>query len=203
MTLAFWNGGSPQKIGNPRKVVTPGGDVILNATVDASNDIYNYIVVGDRPASHQTLGAASHNLAGDTITTTYTNVDRAVDGVRELALTQIDGKLSEVAYGGMIHLGQDVATDAVSVDTMTLVASALSDGEVLPAGFSWENMQGVRFVLTDAQFRGLRNAAAKHFVLARKQAADHKDAVDALLTVAAIVAYDFSTGWPANPVLPI
>jgi hypothetical protein len=200
MTLAFWNGGSPKRISSPRVVQLPNGNVIFGAAVDPAQDIYNYVVVGDRPANHQRQGSVSHDLAGDTITTTYINIDRDLAQVTDRVVADIDAMAADVAYGGMIHLGQDVATDTLSVDTMTLVASAISDGETLPAGFSWENMQGVRFNLGDVQFAGLRNAAAQHFVQARKQAADHKDAVEALLSVADVVAYDYSTGWPANPV---
>ena len=94
-------------------------------------------------------------------------------------------------------------SDPATVQTVNLIATALSDGEILPAGFTWRDLTGAEVTVDEAQFKAFRNALAAHFVSAAKNAADHLAAVDALADAQAVIDYDFSAGWPANPAPPV
>jgi len=101
MTLAFWNKGSPRVVRAGSKVKLNNGDVsYIGARAEPSLDLYFYKTVGDRPGEHQTLGTASHELDGDTITTTYVNLDRDLTVVKDLVKLRVAGKRDEVIFNG-------------------------------------------------------------------------------------------------------
>jgi len=136
---------------------------------------------------------------------TCTPVEKNVDAVKEKMKAHITAMRHNVARNGIIFSAKNFQTDAATVDSINLIATALIDGDTFPGGtIPWDTMdtpQAPRetFEATEVQFKALRNAVSAHFVNCTKQTRVHLDAVDALSTFADLVAYDYSTGWPANP----
>lgn len=130
-----------------------------------------------------------------THTTALANLDRLKDKRRAEIIATRDG----VMAGGLDFGGSAFETDTGTVATINLIASALLDGETLPPGFTWRDRLGVPVAVTDANFKAFRNALARQFALAHKNAADHLAAIDALAEGQPVVDYDITTGWPANP----
>jgi len=136
---------------------------------------------------------------------TYTIVDKNVDQVRQLIEGKVIGLRASVAHGGIIYLSKNFATDTTTVESINLIATALLDGLTFPGGtIPWDTMETPSaprqtFDATETQFKALRNEVAKHFFFCTQAARTHLDAIEALTTFAELEAYDYSTGWPANP----
>lgn len=69
--LAFWNGGTP-RIVNPRRVVLPNGDVVMNAVADPENDLYDLMRIGPKSGKFEIQLVDTFAKAGVTITATRT-----------------------------------------------------------------------------------------------------------------------------------
>ena len=138
-------------------------------------------------------------IAGDEVTRTFTTVLANLDRLKDHRRAEIIAKRNGVMAGGLDFSGAAYDTDPGTVATINLIASALLDGETLPAGFTWRDRDGVPVAVTDANFKAFRNALALQFVLAHKAAADHLAAIAALADGQAAIDYDATTDWPANP----
>lgn len=206
--LYFWNNGAPQRAkitgsGNKQRLTIPGdpNPRMGRIVADPDIDLYNYVEAGPRPNKYQGAGPLSYDNDGWTITATRTVQDRGLDQVKAARVAEVQAKRSDVAHAGIVFSTLPLATDATTIDSINLIASALADGETLPANFKWETMDGRVMSPTGAQFKLFRNAVAKHFMSCTKAARIHKEAIEAAVDVAAVLAVDIETGWPANPVL--
>lgn len=141
----------------------------------------------------------SDEITGGEVVRTHTTALANLDRLKDRRRGEIIAKRDGVMAGGLDFGGSAFDTDAGAVATVNLIASALSDGETLPPGFTWRDRDGVPVAVTDANFKAFRNALARHFALAHKNAADHLAAIAALADGQAVVDYDATLGWPANP----
>ena len=76
----------------------------------------------------------------------------------------------------------------------------LADDATVP----WDTMDTIKvptevFTMTGAQFKGLRDAIAAHYLACTVQARVHIDTVDAKRTFNTVTSYDYTTDWPVNP----
>jgi hypothetical protein len=154
--------------------------------------------VGYDQAIYRSLGSADE-IAGDEVVRTHTLALANLARLKDRRRGEIIAKRDAVMAGGLDFAGSAFDTDAGTVATVNLIASALLDGETLPAGFTWRDRDGAPVAVTDANFQAFRNALARQFALAHKAGADHLAAIEALADAQAVVDYDATTGWPANP----
>lgn len=134
----------------------------------------------------------------DEVVRAHTTAPRTSDQLKDRRRTEILAKRDAVMAGGIDFSGSAFNTDAGTVATINLIATALLDGETLPANFTWRDRDGTPVAVPDANFKAFRNALARHFALASKNADDHLAALAALADAQAVIDYDFTTGWPAN-----
>ena len=146
---------------------------------------------------------ATDQVAGSEVLRTHTTGPRELGNLQALRRENILSRRHAAMHGGIVFAGRDWDSDPATVQTVNLIATALSDGEILPAGFTWRDLTGAEVTVDEAQFKAFRNALAAHFVSAAKNAADHLAAVDALADAQAVIDYDFTAGWPANPAPPV
>jgi hypothetical protein len=152
--------------------------------------------------AHLKSTGVSDTITGSEMLRSHTTAPRPVADLQALRRADILSQRDAVMHGGIVFAGRAWPSGAVTVDAVTLIATALTDGETLPAGFTWRDLTGAEVEVSEAQFKAFRNSLAAHFVKAAKNAADHAAAVDALADAQAVIDYDFSTGWPANPAPP-
>lgn len=138
-------------------------------------------------------------VVGGEVVRTHTVVPVAIERLKARRIAEVELKRSAVAHGGITFNTKPFATDRVTVESVNLIASALLDGETLPAGFIWTAMTGERVPVTEANFKAFRNAVARHFVLATEAASGHITAIEVLAGSQAVIDYDSSAGWPENP----
>ncbi len=138
-------------------------------------------------------------LTGDEVVRIHTTQLANLDRLKERRGTEILARRDAVMAAGLEFGGSVFETDPGTVATINLIASALTDGETLPTGFTWRDRDGVAVAVTDTAFKSFRNALARQFALAHKNAADHLAAVEALADSQAVIDYNASTGWPVNP----
>ena len=182
----------------------------LRAVTKAQRDalgVYWFTDQKARPDQYHRAGAPIDTLdAGEgRVTRTYAIVDKNVDQVRQLINGKVMGLRATVAHAGITFSSKPFSTDSTTVESINLIAMALLDGGTFPGGtLPWDTMETPSaptktFNATEAQFKAFRNAVAAHFVLCTKAARTHFNAIDALTTFAELEAYDYTTGWPANP----
>jgi len=112
----------------------------------------------------------------------------------------------QVMRGGITVLTEPVST--LVDDTQKIFGMELwrkIPGNVWPANVSIFTLEGKRINVNESQFETLVTQVAEHFYLTDNNADAHIAAIEALRDASngqGIIDYDFSTGWPANPVLP-
>ena len=142
---------------------------------------------------------AAPNLNGDVIRTS-TPVERNVDVVKAVIKSKITKMRSSVAHEGIVYMDKNFATDRQTVESINLIAIELADDAEVP----WDTMDTEKvptevFTMTGAEFKGLRDAIAVHYLACTVQTRVHIDAVDAKRTFNTVTSYDYTTDWPANP----
>jgi hypothetical protein len=75
----------------------------------------------------------------------------------------------------------------------------INAGNTLPVGFTWRDADNVDQTFTDQQFKDFGKDAWNRAENMHDIAKQHKDAVDALTTVAAVESYDYTTETPSWP----
>jgi len=75
----------------------------------------------------------------------------------------------------------------------------INAGNTLPGDFKWRDADNVDRAFTDQQFKDFGKDAWDRAETMHDVAKQHKDAVDALTTIAAIDAYDYTTETPTWP----
>lgn len=136
---------------------------------------------------------------------TTAKVNANVLVVREILKSRVKNMRGQVAHAGIIFSTKNFATDTTTVESINLIATALLEGATFPGGtLKWDTMDTPKapretYNATETQFKTLRNKVAAHFIGCTDNARVHLDALDALNTHAALIAYDYSTGWPVNP----
>ena len=139
------------------------------------------------------------NLNGEVIRTSIP-VERNVDVVKRVIKDKITRMRSSVAHDGVVYMDKNFTTDRQTVESINLIAVELSDDAEVP----WDTMDTEKvptevFTMTGAEFKGLRDAIAAHYLACTVQARVHIDAVDAKRTFNTVTSYDYTTGWPVNP----
>lgn len=128
-------------------------------------------------------------------------IELTVDGAKDVLVRRLRQAKNRVRDGGAVSVGGNgVATDVESVATLNAAHNAFDAGRTFPAGgYPITATAGTRHRVTQNQFNAIVADVAEHRVLVEKNYFDHLDAIDALATFAEVVAYDVTTGWPANP----
>ena len=94
----------------------------------------------------------------------------------------------------------DYDMDAVSQFKISATLGFLNAGNSLPGDFKWRDADNVDRALTDKQFKDFGKDAWNRAEDMHVVAKQHKDAVDALTTVASVDSYDYTTETPTWPV---
>jgi hypothetical protein len=134
-------------------------------------------------------------------------VEKDANQCAEIVIAAIVAKRSAVAHGGVTYLGRVFDTSEKKVNSITMIANSISTEDPqfpeLPNQIPWDTKDGVPLTHNKTQFLKFARAVGKHFTDCTINADTHRNAVLALLAAndrAGIVAYDYSTGWPANVV---
>ena len=94
----------------------------------------------------------------------------------------------------------DYDMDAVSQFKISATLGFLNAGNSLPGDFKWRDADNVDRAFTDQQFKDFGKDAWNRAEEMHDVAKQHKDAVDALTTVASVDSYDYTTETPTWPV---
>ena len=146
-----------------------------------------------------TVDSVPNQSNGEVIRTSIP-VERNVDAVRAVIKGKITKMRSTVAHDGVVYMDKNFTTDRQTVESINLIAVELSDDAEVP----WDTMDTEKvptevFTMTGAEFKGLRDAIAAHYLACTVQTRVHIDAVDAKRTFNTVTSYDYTTGWPVNP----
>ena len=93
----------------------------------------------------------------------------------------------------------DYDMDPTSQFKISATLGFLNAGNTLPTGFTWRDADNVDRTFTDQQFKDFGKDAWERAEDMHDVAKQHKDAADALTTVSAVNAYDYTTETPAWP----
>ena len=93
----------------------------------------------------------------------------------------------------------DYDMDAVSQFKISATLGFINAGNSLPGDFKWRDADNVDRAFTDQQFKDFGKDAWNRAENMHDVAKQHKDAVDALTTVAAVESYDYTTETPSWP----
>ena len=94
----------------------------------------------------------------------------------------------------------DYDMDAVSQFKISATLGFINAGNSLPGDFKWRDADNVDRAFTDQQFKDFGKDAWNRAEEMHDVAKQHKDAVDALTTVASVDSYDYTTETPTWPV---
>lgn len=112
--------------------------------------------------------------------------------------TKVDALLAAKMAAGRVYNGNIYQIRAQDLTNITGIRVALLAGIANAHGGIWRSAANVDVAMDDAAFAMFAaNIMAYVRDLIRKGSA-HKDAIDALLSAAAVDAYDITAGWPAN-----
>ena len=93
----------------------------------------------------------------------------------------------------------DYDMDAVSQFKISATLGFINAGNSLPGDFKWRDADNVDRAFTDQQFKDFGKDAWNRAESMHDVAKQHKDAVDALTTVASVDSYDYTTEAPTWP----
>ena len=93
----------------------------------------------------------------------------------------------------------DYDMDPTSQFKISATLGFINAGNTLPVDFKWRDATNVDRDFTDAQFKDFGKDAWNRAEDMHDVAKQHKDAVDALTTVAAVDSYDYTTETPTWP----
>ncbi len=82
-------------------------------------------------------------VAGDEVVRTHTTQLAGLDRLKDRRRGEILTKRQAVMDDGLTFAASHFDTDPATVATINLIATALTDGETLPAGFTWRDRDGV------------------------------------------------------------
>lgn len=195
--LAFWNGGNPIPIKSGVKVTLDDGTVLFNVTeADPANDIYNLVFTGDDAPTKYEISINAPSLSSPDIFMARTTSLRDLDQVQSIKRAEIRAFGESVLYGGMIHSGDDFATDAEA----TNISDTVMNGAGVPGGFGIEALDDTFVSMIQGEFDAYASALGGHYAQTLAVHASHIAVMLALGTAQEVVDYDYSAGWPANPV---
>ena len=146
-----------------------------------------------------TVDSVPNQSNGEVIRTSIP-VERNVDVVKAMIKSKITTMRSSVAHDGVVYMDKNFVTERQIVDSINLIAIELADDAEVP----WDTMDTEKvptevFTMTGAEFKGLRDAIAAHYLACTVQTRVHIDAVDAKRTFNTVTSYDYTTDWPVNP----
>lgn len=122
-----------------------------------------------------------------------------------LAQAKIDKKAAVDSLNGMKKLGHVLlfATEMFSSGVSPQQLISYNELAAVPAGFYIRDINNVDILLTLVNFNALNNGIVQLHNKCDINSDDLKDAIDALGTIAAVVAFNIDTGWPTVPYTPV
>jgi hypothetical protein len=205
MTLAFWNNGTPRVVRTNKRVILPGGDIVFNAKPNPEIDLYTYLEVGAAADRFHVMSGTAFANDGWSITATYTQTLKPLAELKALRLADLSAYKKASELGGMTWVD---GADTYIVDTgessqFKATGAMVHMNEAGKPDRKWTmldtNGDKVRPTLTKARFRALAIAIADHVDAAYATQETHEAAIGVLTDQQAVVDYDITTGWPANP----
>ena len=143
---------------------------------------------------YQLYGQPQDVITADDVTRTWPVVEISLAAAQEKIKQKITQKREQVERGGTIVSGVYVKTDIESQGKLTGALAFV--GRSPNRTIKWKAADNTFVNLTKAQIESLSDGTGEFIAKCYDNEATHYSAVDALVTVASIAAYDFSTGWP-------
>jgi len=132
----------------------------------------------------------------------YTAVPKNLESQKARVIQAITSMRERVLRGGITVLTKPMSTDSGDIDKYNSIASAVGMGTPYPAsGIKAFTLTGERVNINAVNFGKLMEAIATHFIMTDNNADQHISAVEALTTEQEVIDYDYSVGWPPNPVI--
>lgn len=119
----------------------------------------------------------------------------AAIAVQQAAVSAYEAALTAA---GMKFQGNTFQINAGSISDMEGVMLGFLIGQTNPSGGQWRDINNVMITMDDPTVKALILAAKVYVQALMFNAWTHIDAIAKLTTLAAVAAYDFSTGWPPN-----
>ena len=142
------------------------------------------------PAGNPVLPTETELLAElDTENLTGAKAKR-IDAVKALLTTKI--------AAGRLHNTKTYQIDANARENFLGVAAMFGMAALNPHGGTWRDLANTEVQLNDVEMRALLTSVFNYLRDLRRALTAHIVAIRALTTVAAVNAYDITTGWPAN-----
>jgi hypothetical protein len=111
----------------------------------------------------------------------------------------IDTLKFNILYAGFTYTdGNNYDSDSVSVANITATLSIINSGVTLPDGFTWRTQSNVNIPYNNTQFIIFATSIFGWGEDVYIASWEIKAAVNALTDVPSVIAYDITTGWPAN-----
>ena len=115
-----------------------------------------------------------------------------LDNAKAVKITDLDSLFITKRDGGTVVNGDNVGTDHESISSITSSASLM--GRV-PVETIRYKLDGVWTTLNKAAIEALQDSIWSHIKSVSQVASDHDAAINALVTVRAILDYDITAGW--------
>ncbi len=141
---------------------------------------------------NDTLGLAGGVLAAFDLGCTKAGKIKAINDYRNY-------KLYVVKYNWPTD-SNDYDMDPTSQFKISATLGYINAGNTLPGDFKWRDANNIDRAFSDQQFKDFGRDAWDRAETMHDIAKQHKDAVDALTTISAIDAYDYTTETPTWPV---
>lgn len=167
---------------------------LRNASVEARSELgFETVTVGEKPDERYYWVNEVRNGAS----VTYEGTPKDLDTVKKLILADLANKRYQVEVGGLELNGSVIATDRDTQAKISGAVTAVAAG--LPAPITWKGPGG--FVTLDGPtLTAIALAIATHVQAAFANEAFHAGKIEGKTKLETLLAYDYSTGWPANPV---
>ena len=176
-----------RRIGNPAAGQVWGEYRLAPVVRHDPGPPHGHALRSDGPAVRQPDGSYRIDVV-------YTDPD--VDGLRAARLAELAAYRYGIETGGIVVAGAAIRTDR---ESQGLIAGAFNAVQQDPAKtIDWKAADGTWTQLGAAQIAAIAVAVADHVQACFSQERVHAEALAQLDTVAALVAYDISVGWPPS-----
>lgn len=129
----------------------------------------------------------------------WTVSDRTLVRAKANRRAKVDALLAEKLDAGRSYGGNVYQLRLQDLANITAMRVALSVGEVNPHNGVWRSKANVDVAMNDTAFATFAVNILYYVRNLIRKGSAHKDGIDACANVAAVRAYDITTGWPANP----
>ena len=140
--------------------------------------------------------STSYSISGNTVIETIATRTLSISEVMIRKIDEIVDYSDALLEGTFVWNGHTIVGDSTSRQNITGLASAVANNVPLPAGFTWTDATGLPIPMTKTDVISLGATTMGWVDMIYKNAQKHAGAVQMLTSISAIVAYDYSTGWP-------